>query len=141
MNIYEKKVLALLTEAPPMPLDEPVEDPTEAPQFGDEGSSDMETAGAIDDVEGNPVMNFKKEQRAQMTSAIGGWISRIEDFNGFLNGLDGNSMQAQLNSADCDTIFNDVGRSETKKISRIAQDLSALVESLKGYLLSHEDKQ
>jgi hypothetical protein len=47
-------------------------------------------------------------------------------------------MQAQLNNADCDTLFNDVGRSETKKISRIAQDLSALVESLKGYLLSSD---
>ena len=140
MNIFEKRVLTLLTEAPPSPLGEPIGDPTEAPQFGDEGSSDLDTARSIDDVQANPVVNFKKEQRAQMTSTIGGWISKIDDFNGFLNGLDGNSMQAQLNSADCDTIFNDVGRSETKKISRIAQDLSALVESLKGYLLSHEDK-
>ena len=140
MNIFEKKVLTLLAEAPPMPLDEPVADPESAPQFDAGDGSDMDTADSIDDVQGNPVMNFKKEQRAHMTSTIGGWISKIEDFNGFLNGLDGNSMQAQLNSADCDTIFNDVGRSETKKISRIAQDLSALVESLKGYLLSHEDK-
>ena len=48
-------------------------------------------------------------------------------------------MQAQLNNAECDTMFADVSRSETKKIARTAQDLSALVESLKGYLLSAED--
>ena len=49
------------------------------------------------------------------------------------------SLQSQLNKADCDTLFNDISKSERKKISRIAQDLSALVESLKGYLNSAEE--
>ena len=62
----------------------------------------------------------------------------IEQFNTFLNGVDDQSLQAQLNNADCDTLFNGISKSETKKISRIAQDLSALVESLKGYLLSSD---
>ena len=57
-----------------------------------------------------------------------------------MNGLQSTSLQAQLNNADCDTLFSDISRSETKKISRIAQDLRGLVESLKGYLLSSEEK-
>ena len=74
-----------------------------------------------------------------MTNIIQGWITQIQEFNEFLNGLGSTSMQAQLNNADCDTLFADISRSETKKISRIAQDLSALSESFKGYLLSAED--
>ena len=137
MSYFEKKFNVLLEQdlAPP-PVD------AELPPVGEEPGmeDDMATAGAVDDVQSNPAINYKKEVTAQMTGSIEQWITKIEGFNEWMNGLEGNSLQAQLNSADCDTIFNDVARSETKKISRIAQDLSALVESLKGYLLSHEDK-
>jgi len=36
--------------------------------------------------------------------------------------------------------MSDVARSESKKISRIAQDLSSLGESLKQYLLTAQNK-
>ncbi len=138
MSYFEKKFKVLLEQdvPPAPPVDEELP-PTDV-EPGLEG--DVATASAINDTANNPALNYKKEVTAQMTGSIEQWITKIEGFNGWLNGLEGNSLQAQLNNADCDTVFNDVARSETKKISRIAQDLSALVESLKGYLLSHEDK-
>ena len=76
------------------------------------------------------------EQMGQLKS----YISEIEKFKDFLNGTENDSLQAKINGAECDTLFKEISRSETKKIARIAQDLSSLVESLKGYLLSHEDE-
>ena len=46
-----------------------------------------------------------------------------------------------INSSDCDSIFTDIQRSESKKISRLAQDLSSLGESLKQYLLLAKRKE
>jgi|TARA_R110002051_G_C8405351_1_gene449217 hypothetical protein len=137
MSYFEKKFKTLLEQEVDSPVDIPAEEQMPAePGMG----PDADTAAVVNDTPDNPALNYRKEQSAQMTGSIEGWIGQIEEFNGFMNGLDGGSLQAQLNNADCDTIFNDIARSETKKISRIAQDLSALVESLKGYLLSHEDK-
>jgi hypothetical protein len=144
MNIFEKKFMVLLEqpvpEVPAVVADPNASEIVPASPAG-EPTTGAETAQALDQspTPDNPVLNYKKEQSAQMTSTIQQWITQIGDFNQFLNGLDTVSMQAQLNNADCDTLFADVSRSETKKISRVAQDLSALVESLKGYLLSAED--
>lgn len=135
MSYFEKKFEMLLEQPEPMVGEEPAEGPM---------AGDMETPesleATVDDVAPNPVVNYKKEQLSGMKTSLQGWITKIDDFNQFLNGLEGNSMQSQLNDADCDTLFNDVSRSETKKIARIAQDLSGLVESLKGYLLSAEEE-
>lgn len=139
MSIFEKKFMTLLEQGPEAAaVAEPAID--EVPPGG-EPTTDTETVQALDQspTPDNPVLNYKKEQSAQMTGTIQQWIDQIGQFNQFLNGLDNASMQAQLNNADCDTLFADVSRSETKKISRVAQDLSALIESLKGYLLSAED--
>ena len=134
MSIFNKKLNTLLEQegeaiaAPVAPVD-PVA-----------GQGDAGTLAAVSDVESNPVVNYQKEQNAAMSSQINGWITQIEDFSNFLNGLDGTSLQSQLNNAPCDTLFDNVSKSETKKISRIAQDLRGLVESLKGYLLSSDEK-
>jgi hypothetical protein len=92
----------------------------------------------FNDVPDNPEISFKKEQTAQSVGTLQNWISEVEGFISFLNGLDEGSMNYQLNKADCDSIMSDVRRSETKKISRLAQDLSSLGEALKQYLLSAE---
>ena len=138
MSIFEKKFAILLEQpeplAPPIPpggeeVAAPVgEEPIGAP-----------TVDTVDDVGDNPSIGWRKEANNKQRQQIQEWISRITDTTEFLNGVSSESMQAQLNHADCDTLFNQVSKSETKKISRIAQDLSALIESLKGYLLSSED--
>ncbi len=80
-----------------------------------------------------------KQQNQEMTGTLQEWIGRLEEFTDYLNGLDPSSMQSQLNSAACDTLFNKIAGSETKKISRVAQDLRSVVESLKSYMLSNDD--
>ncbi len=113
--------------------------PEMGPELDPEMTPDTGTIDAIDDVQPSPVGDVKKAEASRMKDDIKGWIGRVEEFTTFLNGLDENSLQSQLNNADCDTLFANVSRSETKKISRIAQDLSGLVESLKGHLLSSEE--
>ena len=137
MTYFEQKFNKLLLE---QPMDLPPGAEPEAATPTSEPTPDVDTAAAINDVGDNPAINYKKEQHAAQSQQIEQWLSQITEFNEFLNGLGGNSMQAILNKADCDTLFNDVARSETKKISRVAQDLSALIESLKGYLLSSEEE-
>ena len=88
------------------------------------------------DVPPNPEMNYKVKQTTEQLKKLQTWITEIETFVDKLNGLDSNSIQSQLNSAECETVFSPIARSETKKISRIAQDLSGLAESLKGHLMS-----
>ena len=130
--MFEKRFKNLLLEAP--------EDVAElSPVDATELAPDTDTIDAIDDVPTNPAINYKKEMTAAHTEELKTWIVEIEHFKNYLNGTDGASLQAKINGADCDTLFNEISRSETKKIARIAQDLSALVESLKGYLLAHED--
>ncbi len=87
---------------------------------------------------GNPADELKKQQNAEFAGKINGWVVEIEGFIDYLNGLDENSLNSQINSAPCDTIFDDISRSETKKIGRIAQDLRSLSESLKSYLISND---
>ena len=137
MTYFEQKFNKLLLE---QPMDLPPGAEPEAETPTSEPTPDVDTAAAINDVGDNPAINYKKEQHAVQSQQIEQWLGKITEFNEFLNGLQGNSMQAILNKADCDTLFNDVARSETKKISRVAQDLSALIESLKGYLLSSEEE-
>ena len=67
------------------------------------------------------------------------WIAKIDNFIIFLNDTNSDSMQIQLNSAPCDSMFEKIATSEKKKISRLAADLGSLGQSLKGYLASAND--
>lgn len=141
MSLFEKRFKILL-EAPGDVDD--VADVADLPvddlPVGDEVTSDQETIAAVDDVPTNPAVNYKKEMADEQMGQLKSYISEIEKFKDFLNGTENDSLQAKINGAECDTLFKEISRSETKKIARIAQDLSSLVESLKGYLLSHEDE-
>lgn len=86
----------------------------------------------------NPAEEILKQQNAEYTGQIEGWVGKIEEFIDYLNGLGQESLNSQINNAPCDTIFDDIARSETKKIGRIAQDLRSLSESLKSYLISND---
>jgi len=78
--------------------------------------------------------------KAEQGTKLREWVGKIDEFIGFLNGTDANSMQVQLHAAPCDSIFEDIARSEKKKIARLAAELSSLSESLKGYLISSNDR-
>jgi len=95
----------------------------------------------FDDVPDNPVAVARGQEVADTVGQLQQWISEVERFVNYLNGVEPGSVNYKLNNVDCDSILADVGRSETKKISRIAQDLSGFGESLKQYLLSAQQKQ
>lgn len=103
-----------------------------------EPGPDVAPAGISVDAGSNPADELKKQQNAQFAGQIEGWVVKIEEFIDYLNGLGEDSLNSQINSAPCDTIFDDISRSETKKIGRIAQDLRSLSESLKSYLISND---
>jgi hypothetical protein len=67
------------------------------------------------------------------------WIVKIDEFSVFLNGTGPESVQSQLNSAEPDTLFDKISTAETKKIARVAVELTSLNEMLKGYLATAND--
>lgn len=102
----------------------------------DDGTDPQE----FNDVPANPMADYEAKQAANTISVLTNWVGNVEGFIEQLNGLSPDSMNAQLNSTDCGSILSDVARSESKKISRIAQDLSSLGEALKQYLLTAQNK-
>ena len=73
-----------------------------------------------------------------MYDELNSWIGKMDEFSGYLNGTE-SSIQTTLNSAESDTIFDSISNSETKKIARVAMEVSALSEILKGYLAGAND--
>ena len=76
-----------------------------------------------------------KANNAAQAQELASWIARMEEFTNYLNS-EGDSVQTKLHQASCDTLFNKIASAETKKIARVAMDLSALIENLKGYMHS-----
>ena len=152
MNTFSKKfttsLLQELATAPSLPTDDlgpapeseegsdaaafdaSLDADTDPSEFGD-----REIKGAQAEVDG-----LQAAEREGQTNVINSWISRLHEFTEFLNGTDGDSIQVALANAPCDSLLDNISKSETKKVTRIAQELSALREALKGYATSNEDK-
>ena len=77
--------------------------------------------------------------KVEQIKTLNTWIKQIDDFVLFLNDTNSNSIQIQLHSAPCDSMFENIARSEKKRISRLAADLGTLAQNLKGYLASAND--
>ena len=145
MRTFTERFLRVLTEADDQPLTDQeaaaseLEAGTDPNMLDVEPGPDVAPAGVDPSLGGgNPADELKKQQNAEFATQIEGWVVKIEDFINYLNGLGQESLNSQINSAPCDTIFDDIARSETKKIGRIAQDLRSLSESLKSYLISND---
>lgn len=143
MNLFQKKFFNVVKEASEDELAEdpvlnaPEEAETQAASDMIDTTSDIESLGAPD----NPEIALKKQQTARTISTLTTWIGEVENFIDYLNGTDEGSINFAINSAECDSILTDIQRSESKKISRLAQDLSSLGESLKQYLLLAKRKE
>jgi len=77
-------------------------------------------------------------QSRQMFEELSSWIDKMDEFGDYLNGTR-DSIQTSLNSAEPDTIFDSISNAETKKIARVAMEVSSLSEILKGYLAGAND--
>lgn len=145
MNLFRKKFLTTLHEdrAPTEPLGSEL-----AEELGGE-EEDAAVADTLDpatdpaslDVPTNPEIALRQQQSQRTIQTITTWIGEVSNFIDYLNGTDEGSINFSLNSADCDSLMTDIQRSESKKISRLAQDLSSLEESLKQYLLLARRKE
>ena len=136
MNTYRNRFLNLLNEAPEDIA--PVAAPEDAAMEAElDTGTDPATLGAPD----NPEIALRKQQSQRTIESLQTWIGEVEGFINYLNGTDEGSINFALNAADCDSLMTDVQRSESKKISRLAQDLSSLSEALKQYLLLARRKE
>ena len=137
MNMFQKKLFRLVKEAPELEPDPtiPVPDDEESEIAAASDHLDSGTDIGNFSAPDNPEIALKKQQSEKTINVLNTWISEVENFIDYLNGTDEGSINFTINSADCDSILTDIQRSESKKISRLAQDLSSLGESLKQYLL------
>ena len=131
MNLYNKKFLTVL-EAGEKTANSPVSDQQAFQQKLDPG-----TATTAYDT--NAVAAYKDQVASQQINTLQQWIAQVAEFVTYLNGVDDSSVQAVLNNAECETLFADIAKSETKRIARIAQELSGFNESLKGYVLRSKE--
>ena len=124
-NMFKNKVMKLVSE----------DLKSDLLGLDDDSSDEM-----FDDVPENPGLAQQKQKYTKTLQTLRSWIDRTEGWIEDLNGLTPGSMNSILNSVDCDSILADVQRSESKKISRLAQDMSSLSEALKQYLLQAQHK-
>lgn len=141
MKTFQKRFLTVLEEAPAVE-----EDPAIATDAGAEETAIADTLEPTTDpaalaIPDNPEVALKKQQTQRTIQTITTWISEVEGFIDYLNGTEDGSINFALNSAECDSLLSDIQRSESKKISRLAQDMSSLGEALKQYLLLAKRKE
>ena len=145
MNLFRKKFLTTLVEnrEPTEPLGAELAEELDGEGEGDAivDTLDPQTDPASLDVPSNPEIALKRQQSQRTIQTITTWIGEVGNFIEYLNGTDEGSINFSLNSSDCDSLMTDIQRSESKKISRLAQDLSSLEESLKQYLLLARRKE
>ena len=145
MNLFRKKFLTSLSEerSPGDPVDAGLAEELDGTGEEEAVADTLEPATdpAALAVPTNPEIALKQQQNERTIQTITTWIGEVGDFIDYLNGTDEGSINFMLNSADCDSLMTDIQRSESKKISRLAQDLSSLEESLKQYLLLARRKE
>jgi hypothetical protein len=138
MGIYEKLFTTLLEQdevEPVAPVPEITTDP-EAEAM--KAELDADTAPESFDADTGQVEIIRKESLAKQKKILADWVSEVERFLEYVNGVTENSIQAQLHNTGCDTLFEKIASSEHRRISRIAVELSGLAEALKGYLIAGE---
>lgn len=136
MSLFEKHFLKILeadqvdvnaqdtAEAEKQAMQQQLEPNTDAKAFDAQVPPDIEAA--------------KGAHTAAQKKALTDWVAKIAEFIDYLNGVSPQSVQSQLATAGCDTLFQKVASSEKKRIARVAMELSSLNESLKGYLISND---
>lgn len=134
MSLFKNKFKTLL-EQDEEEIKPPVEPTEGSPLEGevDPGTSPEDFGAAVNPEE--DISAIKQQSLDSQKQELQGWIQKIEEFVEFINGVNENSLQSKLHNCPCDTMFEKIASSETKKIARVAVDLSALGEALKGYLI------
>ena len=137
MNSYARRFKTILEQDEQLAAQAPID----SPEMTDD---QMAMQGTLDD--GSEVSDFdiqnvnqlqqdlQNQKATQMISVLKQWIDRISDFKEFLNGTDDSSINSTLAKAVPDTLFDKIKTSESKRIARVAADLSSFEEILKGHM-------
>ena len=102
--------------------------------------TDTETPASSDTADlAGQAAKIKSAQSQAMVTELQSWVEQCDTFVKFLNGTGGDSIQSRLSKAEPDTIFDRMKQSEQRKIARVATELAALTESLRGYISQSEN--
>ena len=117
-----------------------LEDDTSAEQFDTEVDADPEAAAEI--AETDPTVKAAEAQgeiNTQMVETLKGWITAGDEFLTKLNDAsDPSSIAYALGNAEPDTLFDKMS-SEQRRVSKVATDLAALNETMRGFLAQSGD--
>lgn len=136
MGIYEKYFNTLLEQDEKEPAAAPMEVTPDDEAGAMAASLDAGTPPEAFDSDAGQVEVIRKESLAKQKNILSQWVSEVERFVEYINGVNDTSVQAQLHNAGCDSLFEKIASSEHRRISRIAVELSGLAEAFKGYLIS-----
>jgi len=121
-----------------------VPEPTEAEVDRTSMEAELDKDTAPQEFDGKAVT--REQMAARQTNSaqameLQTWVRNIDKFLEYLNSPDTNSVQTQLHVAPCDSLFEKVAKSETKKIARVCVELSGLSERLKAYLIASKSEK
>ena len=134
MSLFKNRFNVLLEQD-----DEEIKPPVDAEQdaLQDEVEPGVEPEQFGANVQpGEDIEGLKQASLASQKEDLKTWIQQIEEFIEYLNGVNGDSIQAKLHNTSCDTLFEKIASSEHKRLARVAVELSALAEAFKGYLIA-----
>jgi hypothetical protein len=135
MSLFKNKFKVLLEQ------DNEIKPPKDSPEGESPLEGELDPGVAPEDMgagikPGEDIESLKKQSLDTQKTELTGWIQKIEEFIEFLNGVNGNSIQAKLHDCGCDTMFEKIASAEHKRVARVAVELSALAEAFKGYLIA-----
>jgi hypothetical protein len=133
------KVLAEDVEDEKEAFDLALDDDTSAEDFDIDVEADPD---ATDMVEQDPAVAAAEAQglaNAAMVETLQGWITAGDEFLKKLNDAgDPNSIAYALGNAEPETLFDKMA-SEQRRVSKVATDLAALNETMRGYLAQSQN--
>ena len=135
MSSFKNRFVNLLEQDTKEPVEE-VPTPEEALKAELDPETDPAALGAVPFNPDQDIQGAKEAAHETQAAEVQGWIGQINDFVSFLNDPTGPSINSKLHDAGCDSMFEKIASSETKRISRIAVELSGLVQSLTGFLIA-----
>jgi len=117
-----------------------LDDDTSTDEFSVETEADPEAAAEI--AETDPSVKAAEAQgeiNSAMVETLKGWITSGDEFLAKLNDASNpDSIAYALGNAEADTLFDKMA-SEQRRVSKVATDLAALNETMRGYLAQSGD--
>jgi len=139
MSLFKTRFNTLLEQDTKEPVEELPPTPEEALKAELDPGTDPAALGATPMNPDQDIETAKIAAHQTQKVEVEGWVAKIQEFVSFLNDPTGPSVNNKLHDAGCDSMFEKIASSETKKISRIAVELSGLAQSLNGFLIAGDN--